>query len=142
MSFQMSVPPRWLLKLSSRIHVFLYHKTSGRVWKSMNGVPVMLLTTTGRKTGNPHTVPVVFLKDDLNYVIAPGVVERPAWYLNLKANPRARIQIGGFSMQVEAAVADNEERHRLWAMVPPYWEAYQKNARGELPLVVLKTQDQ
>jgi len=138
MKVQTSVPPRWLLKLSSKIHVYLYRRTLGRVWNSMNGLPVLLLTTTGRKTGNPHTVPVVFLKDGLNHVIAPGILERPAWYLNLIANPHGSIQIGRSSSQFEAAVADREERHRLWPMVPAYWEAYRKNAWEELPLVILK----
>lgn len=138
MNDQRSTPPLWLLKLFIRIHVYLYRKTGGRLWNSMNGLPVLLLTTTGRKTGNLHTVPVVFLRDDLNYVIAPGVIERPAWYLNLKANPQAHIQIGRFNVQVEATVADGEERHRLWAKVPPYWEAYQKTAKAELPVVLLR----
>lgn len=138
----MTVPPRWLLKISNSVHVFLYRTTGGRVWNRMNALPVMLLTTTGRRTGNAHTVPVVFLKDGLNYVIAPGLVESPAWYLNLKAHPLAHIQIGTSSMPVEATVAHGEERQRLWAVVPTYWEEYQKNARAELPVVILKTLDQ
>jgi deazaflavin-dependent oxidoreductase (nitroreductase family) len=116
--------------------------TGGRALNWVNGLPVMLLTTTGRKTGNAHTVPLVYLRDGSNYVIAPGVLENPAWFLNLKANSQARVQIGRLSAQVEAAVADRNERHRLWVKVPPYWESYRKNAREELPLVILKVIEQ
>jgi len=138
----MTIPPIWLLKLSSRIHVFIFRVTRGQALKRVNGLPVMLLTTTGRKTGNAHTVPVVYLRDGSNYVIAPGVLKNPAWFQNLKANSRARIQIRRSSALVKAAVADSKERNRLWAIVPPYWEAYRNNAREELPLVILKTVDQ
>lgn len=135
------MPPTWLLKLSSRSHVFLYRLFGGRFVKTMNGLPVLLLTTTGRKSGVERTTPVVFLRDGEDFIIAPGVRERPDWYLNLKKQSRATIQIGNSARQVRALEVDPEERSRLWKKVPDYWNDYQEKAKSELPLIILRTYD-
>ena len=104
----------------------------------MNNMPVLLLTTTGCRTGNQHTIPVVFMKDGSNHIIAPGVIETPDWYLNLKANPHAGIQAGKVITRVMAVEATGEEHQRLWAMAPAYWKDYQKNAKRDLPIIMLQ----
>jgi len=103
----------------------------------MNGMPVLLLTTIGRKTGRPRTVPLVYMREGGGYVIAPGILESPAWYLNLRMNPQARIQIGASAMPVEAREVHGDERRRLWARVPPYWRDYQRAYRGEIQVMIL-----
>ena len=101
-------------------------------------MPVLLMTTTGRKTSKPHKVPVVYLRDGDNYIITLGVAERPDWLLNLRAHPRARIQIGSSEFMVEAREASDEERRRLWALAPAYWHDYQNAAKSEFPFMLLK----
>jgi deazaflavin-dependent oxidoreductase (nitroreductase family) len=87
------------------------------MWRTMIGLPVLLLTTTGRKSGRPHTNPVVYLRDGDDYLIAAsygGADKHPTWYLNLKKNPAARIEIDGKQLEVKAAFADGPERAQLY----------------------------
>lgn len=135
------MPPRWLLKISSKAHVFIYRSTGGKAWKTMNGLPVLLLTTTGRNTGMQRTTPVVFLRNGKDIIVAPGVVEKPNWYLNLKSHAQARIQIGKSIIKVRAFEAESEERTRLWMNVPDYWKDYQKKAKNQLPLIILRADE-
>jgi len=104
----------------------------------MNGLPVLLLTTTGRKSGQAHTVPVAYLSHGNAYLIAPGVVPRPDWYLNLKHAPRAEIQIGAQTMAAEAEELTGPARNRLWATVPDYWKEYEQRTGITLPLMLLR----
>lgn len=135
------MPPTVMLKLPSNLHVMMYRLSGGRLGKAMNGLPVLLLTTTGRKSGVARTKPVVFLREGEHLIIAPGVVERPDWYLNLKKTPQATIRIGSATRHVQAVEADPEERSRLWEQVPEYWKDYQKKAKNELPLMILRADD-
>jgi deazaflavin-dependent oxidoreductase (nitroreductase family) len=132
------MPPRWLLKFSSRLHVFFFRLTGGRMGNTVNGLPVLLLTTTGRRSGENHTTPVVFLRHGAEMIIAPGVVEKPDWFRNLKRHPQAQVQIGASVLRVLATQVGHEERSRLWEKVPDYWNDYQRRARTELPLILLK----
>jgi len=132
------IPPLWLLRIFSALHVFIYRLSGGRLGAMMNGLPVLLLTTTGRKSGRPRTLPLVYMRDEADYIIAPGVLERPAWYLNLRAHPQATIQIGTSAIQVNAQEAHGDERRRLWAQAPAYWHDYQKRAKAELPVIILQ----
>lgn len=131
----------WLLRLSNRWHTVLYRLSAGKLGARMNGMPVLLLTTRGRRSGRGHTVPLVYLRSGLDYVIGAGILERPAWYLNLCADAEAMIELGARRISVLARQAQGDERRRLWAQAPPYWEGYQKRAKGELPLMVLKVDD-
>ena len=87
----------------------------------MNGLPVLLITTSGRRTSKPHTVPVVYLAERDGYLVAPGIVPRPDWVLNLKHDPRANIQVGWRVIPVVAEELAGPERSRLWASVPVYF---------------------
>ena len=104
----------------------------------MNGLPVLLLTTTGRKSGSPHTVPLVYLQHGDDYLVAPGVIPRPSWYLNLKKYPQASIQIEARTIPVEAEEVRGPARVSLWATVPEYWKDYERRAGITLPLMLLK----
>lgn len=131
------MPPMPMLKMFTRLHVLVYRRFGGSIAKSINGLPVMLLTTTGRRSGVARTIPVTYLQSESDYIIMPGVVERPGWYFNLKSNPRAIIQIGRERINVEAETAAPERRRELWAMVPTYWKSYQKQFTRELPMMIL-----
>jgi deazaflavin-dependent oxidoreductase (nitroreductase family) len=105
----------------------LYRRTGGRI--SLTGrTPVLLLTTTGRRTGTQRTVPVFYLHDNDHYIVCnvnPGFEGPNPWTLNLRAQPRARIQIGGRSRNVRARMASDQELARYWPRLTELWPAYQ-----------------
>jgi F420H(2)-dependent quinone reductase len=104
---------RWVGKLN----IPLYRLSGGRVGGRINEAPVLLLTTTGRKSGQKRTAPVVYLTDGDNLVVIgsnAGHSRTPAWSLNLKANPEAEVEVGRERRPVLARVAEGEERDDLW----------------------------
>ncbi|MFO1427257.1 MAG: nitroreductase family deazaflavin-dependent oxidoreductase [Steroidobacteraceae bacterium] len=107
-------------------------------------VPTLILTTTGRKSGKPQTLPLIYGEAGRDCVIIAskgGAPEHPAWYLNLLANPEVGVQIKGTKLRARARIATGEERARLWksmaAMYPPY-DRYQARTQREIPVVVLE----
>lgn len=104
---------RWVGKLN----IPLYRLSGGRIGGKINQAPVLLLTTTGRKSGQKRTAPVVYLADGEDVVVIgsnAGHNRTPAWSLNLKANPEAEIEVGRERRTVRARVAEGEERAELW----------------------------
>ncbi len=135
---------KWLTRLVMAIYVFLYRRTGGKVGGRLGAMPVLLLTTTGRKTGKKHTVPVMYLSESPNYIITAsnkGGEKPPAWWLNLKGNPQATIEIGGNTRSVTTEQAGSAEKKRLWAQLvvkAPAFEGYQKRTQREIPMVILR----
>lgn len=132
------------LKLVSRIHVVLFRASGGRVGGRFSKIaPVLLLTTTGRKSGKQRTTPLLYVQDDERYVIVAsvgGAPNDPAWYLNLGSNPAATIQIGHERITVGAKTAAPDERARLWTLATemyPGYDDYQAKTSREIPVVVL-----
>jgi deazaflavin-dependent oxidoreductase (nitroreductase family) len=137
---------RALMKLASGTHLFWYTLTGGIVGARVSGAPVLLLTTTGRKSGRPRTTPLTYLQDAERMVVVGsngGNAQHPAWYLNLRANSDAEVQIGREKMRVQAEVAGDEERPRLWPLVVRMYsgyDEYQKETKRTLPVVILRPQ--
>ncbi|HKQ84378.1 MAG TPA: nitroreductase family deazaflavin-dependent oxidoreductase [Steroidobacteraceae bacterium] len=107
-------------------------------------VPTLILTATGRRTGRPQALPLIFGQAGKDYVLVAskgGAPEHPAWYLNLAANPEVELQVKGERLKARARTATGDERSRLWqsmaAIYPPYDE-YQKRTTREIPVVVLE----
>ncbi len=125
-------------------HVGVYRLTSGRVLGKVVGAPVLLLTTTGRKTGKRRTWPLLYLVEGNSYVVVAsngGSLTHPGWYLNLTSNPAATIRLGSYQVSVEARTVSAEERAFLWPrMVELYsgYETYQGRTKRQIPLVMLK----
>ena len=122
----------------------LYRASGGRIGGSFKGAPVLLLTTTGRKSGKPRTMPLLYLRDGdaLVVVASEGGAERnPAWFLNLKADPAVEVEVGRTREQRRAREATGEERDRLWPklveMYGPY-EDYQRKTGRTIPVVLLE----
>jgi len=121
----------------TRAHVWIYARTRGRV----GGRRVLLLTTTGRRSGLPRRTPVQYERVDGDPVLvaaAGGAPRPPAWFHNLQADPAVTVQIGGRVARARAVVA---ERPALWAELcerNPRLEAVQRKAGRELPLVRLR----
>ena len=105
------------LRWTGKFNVPIYRATGGRIGGKVGRAPVLLLTTTGRKSGQPRTAPVVYLADGANVALIDtnaGNEKVPAWSLNLKASPEAEVEIGREKRAVLARVAEGEERADLW----------------------------
>lgn len=105
------------LRWTGKLNIPLYRLSGGRIGGRIAKAPVLLLTTTGRKSGQRRTAPVVYLTDGENLVVIgsnAGHGRTPAWSLNLKANPDAEIEVGRERRPVRARVAEGEERAELW----------------------------
>lgn len=105
------------LRWTGKLNVPLYRASGGRVGGRVGRAPVLLLTTTGRKSGQPRTAPVVYLADGDDVVLIDtnaGNARIPAWSFNLKANPEAEVELGRERRRVQARVATGEERAELW----------------------------
>jgi deazaflavin-dependent oxidoreductase (nitroreductase family) len=107
-------------------------------------LPTLLLTTTGRKSGKPRPLPLIYREIDGGYVVIAskgGFPTHPLWYENLMANPECRVQVGSKGFTARARVAEGAERERLWkklAEVYPPYDQYQVNAGDRrIPVVVL-----
>jgi len=130
---------RW----GTRLHAAIYRLTRGRVLGRVGGQPVLLLETAGRRTGQPRTTPVQYLADGDTFVVVAsnaGAARPPAWYLNLRANPHARVQVGGRTIDVRAQEAAAQERAELWQRLTAanrYLERAARKAGRDLPLMAL-----
>jgi deazaflavin-dependent oxidoreductase (nitroreductase family) len=105
------------LKAFGKLNVPLYRASKGRLFGQIAGTPVLLLTTVGRRSGQPRTVPVVYLPDGARMIVIgsnAGHERAPAWALNLEANPLAYVEVGGDRRKVHARIAEGEERAELW----------------------------
>ena len=126
-------------------HVRRYQETDGEVghvWKE--GSTILLLTTTGRKTGEHRTTPLIYGLEGGNPVIVAskgGAPEHPGWYRNLAKTPEVEVQILGDTFAARARVAEGEERERLWRVMNGIWryyDDYQSRTDREIPVVVLE----
>jgi deazaflavin-dependent oxidoreductase (nitroreductase family) len=127
-----------------RLHTRVYRATRGVVGGSLAGMPMLLLTTTGRRSGEPRTSPLPYLEVDSSFVVVGsnnGGPRDPAWWLNLSANPMARIETRAGAFEVEAALATGEARALLWPKLKefnPAYRRYEKMTDREIPVVVLR----
>ncbi len=126
-------------------HVRRYRETGGAVghdWRE--GSTILLLTTTGRKTGEKRTAPLIYAKDGDRYVIVAskgGAPEHPGWYQNLDKTPEVEVQVKGDVFRARARTAKGEERERLWRLANTVWKHYDEYATRtdrEIPVVVLE----
>jgi deazaflavin-dependent oxidoreductase (nitroreductase family) len=109
--------PAWALRASGKMNVPLYRMSRGRIGGRVGRAPVLLLTTTGRKSGQQRTAPVLYMRDGEQLVVIgsnAGNVKPPAWALNLRANPEATVEVRADRREVRARVAEGEERAELW----------------------------
>jgi len=132
------------LRWAGRLNIPLYRLSNGRIGGSLAGSPVLLLTTTGRKSGQSRTAPVVYLADGERQIVIgsnAGHSNAPAWSLNLKANPEAEVEIGRERRPVRARVAEGEERAGLWRKINEQYSGfddYEARTDREIAVFVLE----
>ena len=125
-------------------HVRVYRETKGERGYEWNGTRILLLTTTGRKSGQSRTHPLIFVPHGDGWAIIGskgGAPDHPAWYLNLEANPRVEVQVKGDAYEALARTAQSPEREQIWAeaiKVWPDYDAYQAKTPRQIPVVVLE----
>ena len=133
---------RIALKQFARAHIWVYRRTNGRLGARLLWFPAALVTTTGRKSGQPRTTPTLYMRDGDRIVLPAsygGRDHHPAWYLNIQADPKVRVQVGSDVMDLTARDATADERRLYWRTLtriyPPY-KGYQDAADRRIPLVV------
>jgi deazaflavin-dependent oxidoreductase (nitroreductase family) len=125
-------------------HVRRYLETGGEVGQIWNGVPTLVLFTTGRRSGAPRSSAMICARDgDAFVVIASqgGAPTHPNWFLNLQAHPDVEVQFGSERFPARARAAEGDERERLWALMTAAWprfDLYQSRTDRVIPVVVLE----
>ena len=136
--------PASFLRVMGRLNVPIYRLSRGRLMNMVGAGPVLLLTSIGRRSGQPRTAPVLYLADGERLVVVSsngGNHNAPGWSYNLKANPDAEVQIRGERRLVRARVAEGPEREEVWrAMNELYagFEDYEANVSREISVFVLE----
>ena len=139
---------RFLIRAMSRAHGSVYRASGGRLLGRLAGMPVLLLTTTGRGSGKPRTAALTYFRDGADLVVIGsfgGSDLPPAWWLNLQRNPRASVLIGGTTSKVTSRAATADEHDRLWPLVTaayPGYARYQERTARLIPIVMLTPEEQ
>ena len=134
-----------LKRIIPAVHLAIFRASNGRFGSKLAGQDMLLLTTTGRKSGKPRTVPLLYVPDGENFVVIGSNwagPKHPLWVGNLLSKPEARVQVRSKKRKVIAHVASGPERERLWALVTKQYSEYNEYARRiggkrEIALVVL-----
>ncbi len=131
------------MRAADRLTQVTFRLTGGRLGGQQLKYTILLLETKGRKSGRSRTHALLYVRDGERYVICAsnfGAPQHPAWYWNLKALPRARIQVGRRRLMVLARDAEGEERARLWQRLRASWplyDSYQADVSRQIPVVIL-----
>lgn len=121
-----------------------FRANGGKVGKPFEGMPMILVTMKGAKSGKDYTMPLVYSKDGNRYVIIAsmaGAPNNPDWYHNIKANPAVTLEIGTERFAAKAIITSGEERERLFnaqAAIMPIFNDYRKKTSREIPVIALE----
>ena len=138
------MPGKMMMRMIAGTHEFWYRLSGGWIGGRFGRAPILLLTTKGRKSGRQRTTPLVYLPDGENMVIIAsngGSDRHPEWWLNLRSEPKAEVQVGRDVRAVVAEKAEGAERDRLWREVNEIYhgyDEYQRSTEREIPVVVLR----
>jgi len=139
---QVGESPFW--RTAGRLHTRLYRLTGGRVGHVAGNITNLLLTTTGRKSGEARTVPLAYVAEGGRWVVVAsngGADRHPAWWLNLRSSPRATIEVGADRVDVQGREATEAERARLWPKlktINPFFAQYEQITDRRIPVVILE----
>jgi deazaflavin-dependent oxidoreductase (nitroreductase family) len=130
-------------KYAAKTHVAMVRRSGGRLVRTFRGGDVLLLSHTGRRSGKTFTTPALYVRDGEDYVVAAsngGIDAEPQWWLNLRADPRGAVEIGGRRTPVHAAAVEEADRQRLWDALMakcPTYDDYQAGVSRRISLVRL-----
>jgi deazaflavin-dependent oxidoreductase (nitroreductase family) len=130
--------------LFGKEHVERYRETQGEVGHDWQGTQTLLLTTRGRRSGEPRELPLIYGRNGDDYLVVAskgGADKPPGWYVNLQADPSVEVQVLGERFPARARTATPEEKRELWPIMTAEWPAYdeyQKKTSREIPVVVLE----
>jgi deazaflavin-dependent oxidoreductase (nitroreductase family) len=125
-------------------HVHRYRETEGREGHAWNDTQTLLLTTKGRRSGEPRISPLIYDLHRGDYVVVAskgGAPDDPAWFKNIKADPEVEVQVWGDKFRARARVATPEERAAIWPKMAAEWpdyDNYQRKTDREIPIVILE----
>jgi deazaflavin-dependent oxidoreductase (nitroreductase family) len=128
-------------------HVRRYVQSDGAEGHDWQGTTVLILTTTGRRSGEPRSTPLIYGNRDGDHIVVAskgGAEEHPAWYLNLVEEPEVTVQVRGDRFRARARTATLEEKPELWRMMTERWPAYdeyQHKTGRDIPVVVLEREE-
>lgn len=121
-----------------------FRENGGKIGGQLEGTPVLLLTTTGAKSGQRRTAPMMYMPDGdrlIVYASMMGAPTNPAWYHNLVAHPRVTVEVGTETFDGTAIVTTDEERQRLWARaleLYPFLDDHQAKTARQIPVIALE----
>jgi deazaflavin-dependent oxidoreductase (nitroreductase family) len=124
-----------------------FRANGGKVGGPLQGTPLLLLTTTGARSGRRHTTPMMYLPDGDRFVVFASVMgapNHPAWYHNLVAHPEVTVEVGAEAFEATAVVTTGEERERLWIRAVeryPFLAGHQAKTARQIPVVVLERRE-
>lgn len=135
-------PPRWFMKLFTRLNVFVYQVSGGRMMNKLAGMPILLVEMTGAKSGKKRTIPLMYVPNGGGFILVAsqgGAPKHPVWYHNLVAHPNVQITYGGETKGMVVRQATDDEKSQLWPICcqyyPPYQD-YQDSTERNIPLFV------
>ncbi len=132
------------LRILGKLNVPVYRLTRGRLLGRVGRAPVLLLTTTGRRSGQPRTTPVLYLADGERLIVIgsnAGNERPPAWALNLESHPDGEVQVRGRRAKVRARIAEGQERDELWRRMNEQYagfDDYRGRTQREINVFVLE----
>jgi deazaflavin-dependent oxidoreductase (nitroreductase family) len=122
------VPPRWILKLMTRVNVFVYKVSGGRLMNEFSGMPVLLVEMKGAKSGKKRTIALMYVPHEDGFILVAsqgGAPKNPVWYNNLVAHPEVKITYGGETKSMTVKLLDDEEKAKVWPTCVEYYSPYQ-----------------
>lgn len=139
---------RFAIRIFSKVHGFIYQITGGRLGSQLGSIPMLLLTTTGRKSGKKRTVPLVGIPHGSGYILIAsfgGSPTHPAWFLNIRENPSISIRIGSLVTSAEASIIDtsDSEYEEMWEKAVdtyPGYDDYKQKSPRDIPIVLVTPQ--
>ena len=133
----------FLFKLFIKLQIVVFRLSKGKAMGAMRGMPVLLLTTVGRKSGKQRTTPLMYIRDGDSYVVTAsnnGNDRHPAWLYNLQVTPQVQIEVPGQRLEVQAEVATQAEQERRWPQLEaeaPFFDKYRQKTTRAIPMVLL-----
>ena len=135
-----NVPPRWFMRIYTKVNVWVYRLSKGKFMNRLLGKPICLVTMTGAKSNKKRTIPLMYVPYENSFVLVAsqgGLPKNPSWFYNLKKHPEITIEYGGVKYFLVARQLDKEERAKVWPTCLAYWPdyaVYQQRTTREIPV--------